>query len=487
MVRGGYKIPDRQARRAFFVAALFLGVSGSASWANEDEHGKRFGGDKPASDLRAASYEPAARAERYLKAVSAYLTQFSGRLLGGVAMGGPATATDLGDAVEILFPGVAVAGGRIRLGDVVTRVKPLEEPRYDVDFSWDGHAGIYANGAESFAVIAADPRMKGRWDAGLRTLAEFDGETGPINLMEGDERVVAARALSVNRRLLPTEKGRWAEESSLRASGLDIGGREGNARIGDVRIEFRRPSFDPEAWLFFSDAFARSRASGKTDETIATRAKEPEAAAEGHGEMRIADIEVVGDDETRFALGKLVLRVDYRERSGNLFIALAAPRVPGIPFHYLPESVSAEIEILEFPLGEFFAETGGSWRTRDQGAFSGLGHRFLSRAGRKAEFRVVGFKFGLPPAEAKAHGTLRSDGAGGLVGELRVRITGLDDYLGALPKSEPREATMFIAFLKGLGRPVAGNDERIAYAYDIDFSSGGLISVNGMPLGPLAE
>ena len=428
-------------------------------------------------------YDPGSRAGRYLEAILAELSDRTAKL----SVARPISARDLGNVVEILFPGVEVDGGRVRLGDVGVRIGPRDGDRYDFDLSWNGRAGFHAGGARFMSVIAADPRMKGQWDAELQILAEFDGETGPIDLMKGGKRVIAAKALSVNRKLLPSEKERWAEDSSLHVSGLDIDDREGNAyaRIGDFRVEFRRTDIDPAVWMFFSDAFASSRASGKTNETIAPPAGE--SGTIGEGEMRFADIEVVGDK--RFALGKLVLRLDYRERSGNFFVALAAPHMPGVPFHFLPERIAAEVEVLEFPLGRFFAAMGDKrfWSAHGRKAFSGVGQQFLSRAGRDAEFRVAGFKVELPPVEANVHGTLRPDGAGGLVGELRARIAGLDDYLGALPKTKSREAMMFVAFLKGLGRPVVGNGGRIAYAYDIDFSSGGLVAVNGMPLGPLVE
>lgn len=482
ILRAFGKNSGRQARGALLAAALSLGVSASVGWAAET--GKGFGeggGNEPA--LRAAS--PEARAERYVEAVSAYLTQFSGRVLGGLSMTGSVAAADLGDAVEILFPGVAIAGGRIRLGDVAARARPLEEPRYDVDFSWDGHAGIYANGAMIGAIDVADPRLKGQWDSELRAFARFDVETGPIVWTRGDESVLSAKALSVNRKLLPNGKGGWEEDSVLRVAGLDLGGWEGGAyaRIGDARIEFRRTSFDPAAWLFLSDAVGVSRAGGKANETAAAPAGEPET--EGRGAARFADVEIAGDDGMLLALGELALRVDYREKSGNVFVDMGAPRLPGTPSRFLPERVVAEIEVLGFPLGRFFAEMGDERFWRAHGRKAPAGRRFLSRAGRGSEFRISRFKVGIPPAEANVHGTLRPDGAGWAVGELRARITGLDDYLETLPKS--RSPVAIITVLKGLGRPVAGKDGRIAYVYDIDLSADGAVAVNGLPLSPPAE
>lgn len=486
ILRAFGKFSGWQARGALLAAALSLGLSASVGWAAEGETGRgagEGGGNEPA--LRASSSE--ARAERYVEAVSAYLRQFSGRVLGGLSMTGSVTAADLGDAAEILLPGVAVAGGRIRLGDVAARVRPLEEARYDVDFSWDGRAGIYANGARTGAVDVAAPRLKGQWDSDLKAFARFDVETGPLVWTRGDESVLSAKALSVNRKLLPNGKSGWGEDSILRVAGLDLDGWEGNAyaRIGDARIEFHRTSFDPAAWLFLSDAVGISRASGKTNETAAALARAPE----GHGAARFADVEIAGDDGMRLALAELALRVDYREKSGNFFVDIGAPRLPGTSFRFLSGRVAAEIEILGFPLGRFFAEMGDKrfWRAHGRKAPLEAGRRFWSRAGRDSEFRISSFKVGLPPAEANVHGALRPDGAGGAVGEFRARITGVDDFLRTLPKSQLPVPAMVIALLKGLGRPVAGKDGRIAYVYHIDLSVDGAITVNGMSLSPPAE
>ena len=477
--------------RVFAVVVLSVVGPASLVWANEIARGDRFGQANGPNGVRVSGsdrmptmpYDPESRAGRYLDAVLAGLSDRTARL----SVASPITTRDLGSVVEILFPGLGVHGGRVRLGDVGIRIKPREKSRYDFDLSWNGRAGFHAGSAKPWFIIAADPRLKGQWDAELQVLTEFDGETGAVDLLMEDERFATARIVSANHKLVRGGEGRWSEASTLRVSDFDLRSyeRNGALRTGDVRIEFRRDGFDPAAWRLFSDAFANWRTSRRTNEDLAGLAKKLEAVdiGEGHGEMRFADVEIVGDNETMVSLGKLVLRVDYKEMSGKLSVALASPYVPKVPSHFLPESAAADVEILGFPLREFFVAMSDkrAWEVGE--GLSGLQPRLLSQAGRDMEIRVSGFKMNFPPAEANAHGTLRLDGGGGLVGELRARITGLNEFFAALPKAALREAMVPVTLLKGLGRPVSGDDGRIAYAYDIDFSSGGPVTVNGLPMG----
>jgi len=166
-------------------------------------------------------------------------------------LSGPVRATDEGERIRVVFPGLGLSEDDTRLvvGDVVVDLTPRGADRYHVTIGLPQRFDVLGDSGRIGLVDIGAARLAGEWSVGLATMPVLDVELRDVALSEFDDKgaatVVARLArLAVSQALAAGADGLWSGPYAMTVAGLDIGDDSDRMTLGEFAMAGRYDGVD---------------------------------------------------------------------------------------------------------------------------------------------------------------------------------------------------------------------------------------------------